>query len=44
MKSGLLIDTDIGNNFRKYLALFGGLGSKSRPFLIYQDTKIKKQL
>ena len=32
MKFGLLIDIDVDNIFRKYLALLGGLGSKMRPF------------
>ena len=44
MKIGLLIDLDVDNIFRKYLALLGGLGSKMRPFLIYQGTTIRKQL
>ena len=31
----LFLDIVFGNIFRKYFALFGGLDSKSRPFLIY---------
>ena len=30
--------------FRKYLARFGGLGSRSKPFLIYQTTTINQKL
>ena len=44
MKFGLLIDIDVENIFRKYLALLGELGSKMRPFFNLQGTTIKKQL
>ena len=40
MEVGLLIDIVVGNIFRKNVSLIGGLGPKSRHFLIYQPIAI----
>ena len=44
MKLGKLVtDIVMDNVFRKYSASFGGLGSKSGPFLVYQPTTINQK-
>ena len=44
MKLGKLVtDIVMDNVFRKYFASFGGLGSKSGPFLVYQPTTINQK-
>ena len=40
MKRRQIIDIAMGNIFRKYFKLFGGLGHSPRPFLIYQPSAI----
>ena len=40
MKLGKLLDIVIEKNFKKDFTLFGGLGPKSRPFLIFQPTTL----
>ena len=43
MRLGQLIDKAILKSFRKYFAWFGGLGTKSRFFLIYQPTALNQK-
>ena len=40
MKLGQIIDIVTGNIIRKYFQWLGGLGPKSRPFIIFQPTTI----
>ena len=43
MKHGQLNNIVMGNIFWKHFSLFGGLGPKSRPFLIYQPIAINQK-
>lgn len=43
MKLDQLIDLVLGCVFRKYFALFGGLGFKRRRFLVYPPTVINQK-
>ena len=42
MKLGELIDIVMDNICRRYFAQFRGLGTKFRPFVIYQPTAISQ--